>query len=263
MDHLYTLQQLLEKAKIRQDAREYLTTIGEEKKANDHVPGEQPISQYELQVLRDSLMDRDELESLLDDLIGKLIGVENDYLEGIKSLLLRKRLKKIVTKSRLVKELEEAGLAGQKSMKHLIDIRNQLNNIIPFDKIGSSYKETQVLKKIVASDMHLAKNRLQTQLRLIDAFNKELKDVIRILIPFEDKIKLKIRTNELSYISEYLTELSQSNKPEAASKSTEKALTSITQLLHEINTSRKLLKQKIQQYRDDLLDIIDTVAIDH
>lgn len=259
MDHLTILLQLLKKARIRQDARNHLTSREE---SEDHRPMESQISKYERKVLRDSLENRDELASLLNDLLDKMVRSEDDYLEGIKSILLRKRLKKIVTKSKLVKELEEAGAAGQKSMKHLIDIRNQLNNIIPFDKIGSSYKETQVLKKIVQSDMNLAKTRLETQLRLIDFFNNELKDVIRILMPFEDKIKLKIRTNELSYISGYLTEISQAKKPEAASKSTEKAITSVTQLLHEINTSRRILKQKIQRYREDLLDVIDTVAID-
>ncbi len=263
MDHLNILQQLLKKARIRQAARNYLHSIEKEKGAENHLSGEQQISDYELQVLRDSLKNRDELASLLNTLIGKMVLLESDYLEGIKSVLLRKRLQKIITKSRLVRELEEADTAGQKSLRHLIEIRNQINSIIPFDKMGSTYKETQVLKKIVQSDMDLAKNRLQKQLQLIESFNTELQDVIRILLPFEDKIKLKIRTQELSYISGYLTEISQSKKPEAASKSTENALTCVTQLLHEINTSKRILKQKIQRYRDDLLDIIDTVVIDH
>lgn len=188
--------------------------------------------------------------------------MEEDCLEDIRSILLRKRLKKIITKTKLVRELQEAGTAGQKSMKHLIDIRNQINHIIPFDKIGSSYRETQVLKQIVQSDMDLARNRLQIQLKLIDSFNTELKDVIRILLPFDDKIKLKISSQELTYISAYLSEVSQSKKPEAASKSTEKALTSLTQLLKEIDTSKSKLTQKIKGYTTDLLDIIDIVTID-
>lgn len=191
-----------------------------------------------------------EFNALILAIARDLISIEKEPIHGLKT-----RYLKISAKTNLNAELGEAIDMGQRYFHHLSQLALQYENINKLDRIGKDYKETQVLKKMVASDLSDARSVFPSMKKSIKQLETELKDVYRILTKLDGKIHLKIFRYDAGHALTFLDQTLQQEKASEALRGIHHLMDDLSHIIKQLRSEKFNLTERIHSIKEEILEI--------
>ena len=210
------------------------------------------VDRFEFDIIQKTLEDLSDIENKFHHQLNNLPEVVIQQKEPGPLILMCWEYQ---IKKQVIKEITDAIKAGTRTFRLLLQMQRKLEAAQNFNKIGDTYAETQILKKLVKHEIEESKRLLNVVYPELDLLAQEVKEVDEIVrrineIPVDIYVLFDNRT-----LLVLLKKIESSQELQEISLHVYKVLEILAKLSRELRVRNFHLKHQLHQIKEQIIQV--------